>query len=164
MVYDFTNSENIYFDFWLKSEYFLNPPFMKLMIDDDVYFEDHVKKDTHLRFQKKCSFDDIHKIKILRSGKTNKDTKFLPDGSFESQMLTMERIKIDNIDLKNLISHRCVYTPIYPVQWATEQRNQGIQLSDTLNGTTALGHNGQWEFDFRSPVYKFLIDWIQNRL
>lgn len=161
---DFTKFENIYFDFWVRAEYFLNPPFMKLMIDDEVFFEDHIKKDMHLRFKKKCSFDDMHKIKILRSGKTTRDTKIFPDGKFESQMLTIEKIKIDNIDLRNLIHHRCVYTPIYPEPWATEQKNRGVELSGTLNGTMALGHNGQWEFDFRSPVYKFLIDWIQNKL
>ena len=41
---DLTNSENIYLDFWIKSEYFLNPPFIKLLIDDEIYFEDLVKK------------------------------------------------------------------------------------------------------------------------
>jgi len=161
---DFTNFENIYFDFWIKSEYFLNPPFMKLTIDDDVYFEDHIKKDMHLRFKKKCSFDHIHKIKIVRSGKTNNDTKFLPDGTLQSQILTIEKIKIDNIDLRNLIWHRCVYAPVYPEPWATEQKNEGVRLPDTLNGTMTLGHNGQWEFDFNCPTYRFLIDWIQNKL
>lgn len=161
---DFTKSENIYFDFWIKPEYFLNPPFMKLMIDNEVFFEDLVKKDMHLRFKKSCSFEEIHKIKILRSGKTNNDTEILADGTLKSQMLTMEKIKIDNIDLRNLIHHRCVYTPSYPEPWATQQRNKGVKLSKTLNGTMALGHNGQWEFAFKSPVYKFLIDWIQNQL
>lgn len=161
---DLPKSENIYFDFWIKSEYFLNPPFMKLMIDDEVFFEDRVEKDMHLRFKKNCSFDEIHKIKIFRSGKTNHDTEILDNGTLKSQMLTMEKIKIDNIDLRNLIQHRCVYTPSYQEPWATQQKEKGVELSKTLNGTMALGHNGTWEFDFRSPVYKFLIDWIQNKL
>lgn len=161
---DLTNSENIYFDFWIKPEYFLNPPFMKLMVDNEIYFEDLVKKDIHLRFKKKCSFADTHKIKILRSGKTTRDTKVSSDGTLQSQTLRIEKIKIDNIDLRNLIYHRCVYTPIYPEPWVSQQVHLGVELPKTLKGTMILGHNGEWGFDFRSPVYKFLIDWIQNRL
>ena len=161
---DFTNSENIYFDFWIKPEYFLNPPYMKLMIDNDVFFEDHVDKDMHLRFAKRCSFAESHKIKILRSGKTIRDTEFLPDGSLKTQMLTIEKIKIDNIDLRNLIWHKCVYTPDYPEPWASDQKKSGAELPQTLSGTMELGHNGKWEFSFNSPVYKYLIDWIKNRL
>ena len=62
---DLTNSENIYFDFWMKSEYFLNPPVIKLIIDNEIYFEDSIKKDIHLRFKKKCNLEGNHKIKKL---------------------------------------------------------------------------------------------------
>ena len=79
-------------------------------------------------------------------------------------ILIIEKIKIDNIDLKNLIQHRCLYTPVYPEPWASQQTDKGKDLPKILNGTMILGHNGEWEFEFKSPVYKFLIDWIKNKL
>lgn len=161
---DLTKSENIYFDFWIKAEYFLNPPFIKILIDDEIYFEDSIKKNIHLRFKKKCSFADSHKIKILRFGKTTRDTKVSSDGTMQSQTLIIEKIKIDNIDLRNLIQHRCLYRPVYPEPWASQQAHLDVDLPKTLKGTTILGHNGEWEFEFKSPVYKFLIDWIKNKL
>jgi hypothetical protein len=51
-----------------------------------------------------------------------------------------------------------VYTPEYPEPWATQQRQQGMELPETFKNTTQMGHNGTWTFKFTSPFYMWLLE------
>lgn len=56
---------------------------------------------------------------------------------------------------KNLI-HCSKYKPQYPEPWASEQKNLGIDLKEVLNSTNYLGWNGEWVFEFETPIYRWL--------
>jgi hypothetical protein len=54
-----------------------------------------------------------------------------------------------------------VYEPNYPEPWATEQRTQGVVLTQHLSPHTYLGFNGKWTLTFDIPVFTW-IHKIQN--
>ena len=51
-----------------------------------------------------------------------------------------------------------VYTPIYPEPWATQQKNNGIELPESITNSPDLGHNGTWSLSFTSPFYMWLLE------
>jgi hypothetical protein len=156
-------SENIMFDIWLSSEYWDKPPAAKIFIDDKCVFNQTITKNTHVKFKYRCSFKQPHILKIERSGKTNNQTKFENNFIFD-QILNINKIKIDNIDCKNLVEFICEYKPNYPEPWASQQLKNGNKLEQILKGTRILGHNGVWTFKFKSPFYQYLINWIKGNI
>jgi hypothetical protein len=118
--------------------------------------------DFHIRFQQLMLFDQPHVLELRRTGKTNNQTQVLPDGTFKTQMLYIKTIKIDNIDLRNLVWSCSTFTPEYPEPWATEQQALGVELEKQVPGEMYLGHNGTWRFEFTSPIYKFLVEWAKG--
>jgi len=157
------NSENIFFDIWLNPTYWDRPPSAKIFIDDTCVFEDTIIKDMHIRFKHCCDFEKQHTLTIERTGKTNNQTKFENNFMFD-QILNINKIKIDNIDCKNLVEFICEYKPNYPEPWASQQLENGNKLEQILKGTRRLGHNGVWTFKFRSPFYQYLINWIKGNI
>ena len=51
-----------------------------------------------------------------------------------------------------------VYTPTYPEPWATQQKEEGIDLPKSFKNVTQMGHNGVWSFEFQSPFYMWLLE------
>jgi hypothetical protein len=154
------NSENIFFDLILDAEFWNSPPVVDIFIDGE-FIEQHTvdRNNYHIRFKKVMSFDSTHCLELKRSGKTDNETRFLPDGNIETQMLHIKTVKIDNINLRNLVWHMSTFQPTYPEPWASEQRAAGIELENNIQGEMYLGHNGVWRFEFTSPIYEFLVNW-----
>jgi hypothetical protein len=156
-------SENIFFDIILDATYWDQPPRLEVLIDNksvEKYTID--QPEFHIRFQQVMSFDQPHILELRRTGKTQDQTRMLEDGTFETQMLHIKTVKLDNIDLRNLIWHSSKFEPEYPEPWASEQQAQGIELEDQVLGEMYLGHNGTWSFTFTSPIYKFLVGWAKG--
>jgi hypothetical protein len=156
-------SENIYFDILLESTYWDRPPELEVVVDGDSvgkYIVD--QPNFHIRFRRVMRFDQPHMLELRRTGKTNDQTRVLADGTFETQMLHVKTVKLDNIDLRNLVWHSSQFEPDYPEPWATEQQEQGVKLEKQVVGEMYLGHNGTWRFEFTSPIYKFLVAWARG--
>jgi hypothetical protein len=156
-------SENIYFDLILESTYWDRPPKLEVLVDNQSvgnYVID--QKEFHIRFRQTMEFDQPHTLELRRTGKTNDQTQILADGTFNTQMLYIKTVKIDNIDLRNLVWSRSIFEPVYPEPWATEQRTLGIELEKQVLGEMYLGHNGIWRFEFTSPIYQFLVNWAKG--
>jgi hypothetical protein len=157
------NSENIFFDIILDTTYWDQPPKLEVLVDNKSvgkYIID--QPEFHIRFRQVMSFDQTHTLELRRTGKTQDQTRMSDDGTFVTQMLHIKTIKLDNIDLRNLIWHSSQFEPEYPEPWASEQRDQGIELESQVLGEMYLGHNGTWRFTFTSPIYKFLVKWAKN--
>ena len=156
-------SENIFFDIILDATYWDQPPKLEVLVDDKsvgTYTID--QPEFHIRFRRVMSFDQSHILELRRTGKTQDQTRILDDGTFETQMLHIKTIKLDNIDLRNLIWHSSKFEPEYPEPWASEQQSQGVKLEKQVLGEMYLGHNGTWSFTFTSPIYKFLVGWAKG--
>lgn len=158
-------SENIFFDIVLEATYWDRPPELEIVVDSETVGKYTIDQSTlHIRFRRVMQFDQPHTLELRRTGKTNDQTRKLPDGSIITQMLEIKNIKLDNIDLRNLILSRSTFAPEYPEPWASEQLALGVHLEKQILGELHLGHNGVWKFEFTSPIYKFLVTYATQGL
>lgn len=156
-------SENIYFDLYFTTNYWDRPPMVNISVDDSfigTYTLD--QPEHHIRFRRSMGFHQPHTLQIYRHNKDNSQTKFLPDGTLLTQMVQINQVKIDNIDLRNIVWHKSTFEPQYPEPWFSEQVALGQTPEKIVPGEMYLGHNGTWRFNFTSPIYRFLVNWVRG--
>lgn len=155
------NSEIIDFELHLISEYWNKPPVAKIVVDGIEYFNNIVPKGSHIvKFRHTCDFNTPHRLALTRAGKDDSQCKTLPNGQQLDQILTLEKLKIDGIDIRNIVWSRSINVAEYPEPWASEQRAAGNLLEKEAIGVTTFGHNGTWYLDFTSPFYIFIMNWM----
>ena len=155
------NSETIEFELHLSAESWNKPPQAKISVDDVEYFNDVVSKGSHIvKFTHTCDFDKPHRLTLIRSGKDDSQCKMLPNGRKLDQILTLTKLKVDGIDIRNIVWSKSINIADYPEPWATEQRAAGNMLEQQAIGVTVFGHNGTWYLDFTSPFYIFIMRWM----
>ena len=156
-------SENIFFDLTFDADFWDQPPQIDILVDGDLVEQHTVDCANYsVRFRRVMKFGYPHVLEIHRHGKTNDQTKISLDGQIQTQTLHIKTVKLDNIDLRNIVWHTSEFYPEYPEPWATEQRDQGNILEYPVPGEMYLGHNGTWRFEFTSPIYEFLVDWARS--
>ena len=154
-------SETITFELHLVSEFWKTPPLATISIDDTEYFNGPVAAgSTVVKFTHTCAFDRPHRLTLDRQGKTDDEIRIDPDGTRAEQYLTIEKIKIDGVDIRNIIWTYSVNVPEYPEPWASEYVTAGNILEKEVIGTTKFGHNGVWYLDFTSPFYIYIMQWM----
>jgi hypothetical protein len=153
--------EIIEFELHLISEYWNKPPLARIAVDDTEYFNDLVPKGTYIvKFIHTCDFNKPHRLTLTRTGKDDSQCKTLPNGKKLDQNLTLAKLKVDGIDIQNIVWSQSINIANYPEPWATEQRAAGNILEDKAIGVTTFGHNGTWYLDFTSPFYVFIMKWM----
>jgi hypothetical protein len=153
------NQEIIDFKIKFTPQFWNRPPVACILIDDEVKFHDAIThQNSIVEFFHTMSFDQKHCLTILRSGKTDDQVRKNPDGSYDDQALIIDQIKIDGIDIRNIIYTDSYNEPSYPSVWAKEQQDAGVILKQYIPGETYLGHNGTWKLHFTSPFYQFIMD------
>ena len=92
----------------------------------------------------------------LSAGTHRLEVEFLEKSDLDPQQaILIEDLRINDISDKKFIWNG-VYSPDYPEPWATEQRQQNIELPSFLTNTDYLGWNGRWILDFSSPIYTWI--------
>lgn len=155
------NFETICFDFWLEPQYWNTPPSIDIFIDNEKIDSVIVDQTMHYSFTHRLSFG-YHNLKIHRQGKTHNESRVNNQGGYDTQSLTITAIKIDNINVRNILWDQAEFVPDYPEPWATEQLALGQILEKKIKGEMILGHNGIWVFEFYSPFYQYIVDWVRN--
>lgn len=151
--------EKIKFNFNVTSEFWDLPPKIDILVNQDIIWSgpvDSPRQDIVVFHELTLGQDYV--LSIRRYNKDNTQCKVSEDGSIKDQYLILNSVKIDDIDIQNLIWHNSWFEPIYPTEWALQQQQQGIILEDKVPGETWLSHNGTWYFKFSSPFYKFVIN------
>ena len=145
-------SELIEFDFVFSSEYWLNPAQVEITIDGISFAKELLReKFNNISFKTKLDFSP-HVLKIKRTGKTVKESR-LVNGEWESQDARIHSLKIDGINLRNILWSRSTFTPVYDI---------GQSGDEIVNGECNFGYNGTWELKFDSPVYQFVVDCVRG--
>jgi|688.fasta_scaffold325873_2 hypothetical protein len=153
------NKEIIKFIIEFKSDYWDLPPGVTISVDDTIKFDGLVTEtNTNINFVHTLTFDQPHQLAITRYNKDDTQRQCDFDGTVRDQLLTITRIIIDGIDIKNIIQSQSFNEPIYPEPWASEQKQLGIVLDKLVIAETCFGHNGTWRLNFTSPFYKFLYN------
>ena len=138
------------------------PPHAEILVNDQSCWKGAVEgtedKPTLIQFECTHSEDADVKFEIKRSNKTNNQTVVNAKGDIlKDQMLHIKKIEIDEIALSALV-YEGEYFPEYPEPWATQQRESGQDLRDSFKNVTAMGFNGTWRFNFRTPFYMWLLE------
>lgn len=158
------SSETIKFRFTFLAEYWDKPPAIILRLDDKELFNGVITQEQSiLEFKETITFGR-HKLSIDRQGKDNSQTKLLPDGSYQDQLLTLDKLVIDDVDIRDIVNHYSYTKPIYPEPWASLERRKGNDLPEYVRGQTCWGHNLTWTLKFTSPFYLHVMNWMRGNL
>lgn len=160
-----TSEETIKFELHFEPDYWDLPPMVSIFVDGHCHITGAV---THTKkcfsFSHLLEFNKKHKLQIYRFNKLPNQCVKLDDGSYKDQLLTLQTVKIDGIDIKNIIDAYSYNEPEYPEPWATLERKKGIVLEERVIAETTFGHDGLWTLEFTSPFYMFLGDWMNGDL
>ena len=138
------STEVLHFNIEIKASYKTHCPFVEISIDDTVIEKTKLSHGRNIiDFDLAIAHSD-HVLKIVRSGATDLDP---------TQKVEIKQIKCDNLDLEQMILKASHYQPNYPEIWAQQQRQQGVELLESVPYETVLAHDGSWYLNFSSPFY-----------
>ena len=155
-------TEKLKFKLELYSTHWNKKPIVDVKINDKSYFKNEItgtkENPTLIEFEQECEEGKDYQLILDRSNKDKRQTIVNEKGDIlHDQLLHIKSIEIDEIDLGALLFEG-VYRPNYPEPWATQQREAGHNIPETLKNSIDLGHNGTWTFTFTSPFYMWLLE------
>ena len=155
-------TEKLKFKLQLYSTHWNKKPIVDVKINDKSYFKNEItgtkENPTLIEFEQECEEGKDYQLILDRSNKDKRQTIVNEKGDIlHDQLLHIKSIEIDEIDLGALLFEG-VYRPQYPEPWATQQREAGNNIPETLKNSVDLGHNGTWTFSFTSPFYMWLLE------
>ena len=155
-------TEKLKFKLELYATMWDKPPHAEILIGDHSHFTGDItgteEKPDVIEFEHEFPEGKKCELIIKRSGKTKGQTVINENGDvLKDQLLHIKNIEIDEINLGALV-YEGVYTPKYPEPWASQQRQAGVELQESLKNVTSMGHDGKWSFKFESPFYMWLLE------
>lgn len=160
-----TSEETISFELYFRPVYWDLPPKVKIFVDDVCHIaEDVTDINNYFKFQHTLEFNKKHRLQIYRYNKLDTQCVVSEDGTLKDQLLIIDKIKIDGINIRNIIDYCSYNEPEYPEPWATQERQCGVVLEQRVIAETVFGHNGLWTLEFTSPFYMFLSSWMYGDL
>lgn len=157
-------TEHIKFEFLLHPEYWDRPPHASILVDGVEHWSGLVEDKLTATFSVTLDFNTPHLIELVRSGKDDSQCREADDGSLLDQLLTLKQVKVDGIDIRDIVWAYSWSEPTYPEPWASEQRALGTELEEKVLGETVFGHNTTWKLQFTSPFYEYLMNWMDGKL
>lgn len=151
--------ETIKFEITLQPIYWDQPPHAVVKLNNKEYFNNFITEKIKISFLETIPFDS-HLLEIIRTNKT--DDQYIDES--RDQKLQLNEVKIDGINIRNIIWHYSNYLPNYPKLWSLYQIKQGINLEKKVRGETMFAHNGIWQFKFTSPFYRYIFDWMEDNI
>ena len=147
-------TENIKFEISFESQFHNIPPKAEIYIDNVLKWSGSIdSKSKTIEFYHTLKFSVEHQLSIRRYNK-------YPQLDKQDQLLTLTKLKIDGVDIRNIVWSQSWNEPEYPEPWASQQRSRGIELEEKVIAETCWGHNGTWRLNFTSPFYKFIMNWM----
>jgi len=154
-------TEKLKFVIELWATYWDKKPIAEILINDKSYIKQEIDgtqdDPTIIEFEHELTEGESYNLIINRSNKDNTQTMVESGKIVKDQMLCIKSVQIDEIDIGALI-YEGVYRPEYPEPWASQQKQQGVQLPETVKNCDSMGHNGTWTFKFDSPFYMWLLE------
>ena len=153
-------TEEIKFQVYLNASFWDKPPIAKIFVDDICKWDSNLVNGTNLiEFTHSLDFTN-HCLRIERTNKTDDQHR----SDTQTQVLTLEKLTVDGINIRNIVWRYSWFEPEYPKLWALLQKKQGNVLEEKILAGTTWGHNGTWYLNFSSPVYKYIINWMNGEL
>ena len=124
-----------------------NPPSFSITNNENLIYNTIEVDQTHIAEFQIITDTKNNTLKIKR---TNHD-------QISNQMLSLKKLLIDDIDMTCILSHGKYY-PTYPEPWATEQKQNGIELPIFFQGSVDWGWNGEFRLEYTLPFYTWLLN------
>jgi len=128
-------------------------PTVNIFIDDDLYEEAHLNKES-FEIEIPIQLEDrLHKLEIEHFGKTNKNTKIDSNGNIIQDLsFEIEKIEIQNLTVPEYMMRTNIFVP----NWIdlTEPTN----FPKVLKQSNRVGPNGIWSLQFKTPFEDHLIN------
>jgi hypothetical protein len=155
-------TEKLKFKLELYATMWDKPPHAEIIVGGETKFTKDINgtegNPDIIEFDHEFKEGEIYDLLIKRSGKGKNQTVINDKGDLlKDQLLHIKSIEIDEIDIGALVFEG-IYTPIYPEPWATQQREAGNKLPESLKNVVQMGHDGEWIFKFSSPFYMWLLE------
>jgi hypothetical protein len=151
-------NENIKIKIDITAEFWDKLPMVDVILDNKLIHQHVIDQKKYVILHNiELELGKSHHLKLKRYNKTDDQCKII-DGEKKDQYIILDRVALDGIDVENLIWSRSWYEPDYPSIWKKEQEQSGIVLEKKIIGETWLSHNGEWNFEFFSPFYRFVIN------
>lgn len=130
------------------------PPLTKITLGTVLIWDGKIEDTKSFEFTEHLSKGD-HLLSIELYNKSEMDRE---------QALQILDLSLGRIQSQQFV-WQGVYRPRYPEPWASEQREQGIDLPPELHRTDYLGWNGVWCLVFSCPVFTWIhrtenLGWI----
>jgi len=141
--------ESIEFSITLSAQYTEESgvPTVEVFLDDDcIVGLTAINKQKIITFTLNLDEDTSHRLCLKRSG----------HDEVTDQSVTIEKITVDNIDLRKHLDHVCFY-PVYPKDWYNDQVSADKTPPEMHKGWITFGFNGTWEMPFTTPFYTWLL-------
>jgi len=129
--------ETLKFEIDLSCDYQKIPPDVKVSVNNDVKFSQLLTQAQTIEFEH--TLDNKNVLVIDRQNKIDN----------LKQDLFINKIKINGVDLRNLIWSKSVFKHV-----------DGCEVI----GETWLGLNGTWRLEFNGPFWKFMMDWVNDEI
>lgn len=147
-------TETIKFEIFFDSQFDNIPPSADVYVDNELKWSGLVDQKSYtITFTHTLEFSTDHQLTIRRGNKTHQHNG-------QDQLLTLVKLKIDEVDIRNIMWSQSWNEPEYPEPWASQQRSQGVELEQRVIAETCWGHNGAWHLNFTSPFYRFIMNWM----
>jgi len=155
-------TETLKFKIELYATMWDKPPHVEILLNDKTHWDGDITgtedKPDLIEFEHTLDEGKTYSLRINRSGKSTRQTVVNEKGDIlKDQLLHIKNIEIDEIDIGALV-YEGVYTPRYPEPWATQQKENGVELKESFKNVTKIGHNGTWQFTLVSPFYMWLLE------
>ena len=154
-------TETVKFKIELYAQHWDKPPVAEILINGESKHKQEItsreQEPTVIEFEHKLTEGEQYTLALEKTNKDDSQTVVENGKIVKDQLLFIKSITIDSVDLGGLI-YEGKYYPRYPEPWATQQREQGQELSEYIKNVTSLGWDGRWEITFSSPFYMWLLE------
>ncbi len=127
-----------------KPEYL---PSIEIKLNENIVVQkQEIRHDDKLSFNLDLIDNKEYKLCLNRTGHNEKD----------KQILSLINLTVDDINLNKLLD-MTMYKPQYPALWLREQIDAGNEQPTYQTGWRDFGFNGQWQMQFTTPFYTWLL-------
>lgn len=140
-------------DYWDKA------PSIRVLLNNIELFNDTISTSQTVSIKyDNNTIKDSNVLEIYRYGKTIEDTQIDESGNIlQDQVLHLNSISLNEIELGNII-YTVDFYPEYPEPWASEQKQQGIELVEKYSPCTSFFHNGVWRLEWTEPFHIWYLE------
>ena len=139
--------EKIKFKAVIDSEYFNNPPYLRISIGDDVLADFPVTEETVIEKELTVEDDKTYKLNFTLYDKSKYDT-VIEDGKIvKDTVVKIKQVEVDDVDITSMLSIN-QDTFYYIHDGSTEKH----AFYDTM------GVNGTSTIEFTTPFYVWLLE------